>query len=269
MYLYRVEIFFFSIFFTKVIFSSQFQLALEAHKKNDFSQAEQLYCALPIKTSSIMFNMGLLAYRQQLYAKAIGFWRVACLYTTIGNSCVMMYRVAQAVEKLKKEQEVPIEWVAHPMDSKNIGGHLLFLLAWYIQVMPLWIVQLLFMLCSVIMAIALFQILKNNLRSRKIIAIICVGIIPLYCMLYSINLRTALYGVVQEKTELRQGPDDFFESTGQIVSPFTEVIIHEKHSSWYKIQYQDLVGWLPERTVYCINNNKDCGISIINWSMHH
>lgn len=268
MYLNRLGVFFFSIFLTNFIFSNQFQVALEAYKNNDFAQAERLYCMLPIKTSSALFNMGLVAYNQKLYPKAISFWRVACLYTTIGNRFSIVQRVAEAIERVKKEQEVPIEWAGHPMDSKNISGHILFLFTWYAQVMPLWIIQLLFIVCSAIMAIGLLQVFKSNIRNRKIIGIICIGIIPLYCMLYTIHLRTALYGVVQQKVELRQGPDDFFESIIQ-VSPLTEVVIEEKYSSWYKVKYQEIVGWLPESTVYSVAHDTGCKISVIDGSMHH
>ncbi|RTL06670.1 hypothetical protein EKK58_05075 [Candidatus Dependentiae bacterium] len=265
---WRLGAFFFCVFVTKCICSTQFDIAVENHKNNNFSDAEQLYCALPIKTSSVIFNMGLLAYHQQSYAKAIGLWRLACVYTTIGNSFTIIKRALEAIDQVKKEQQVPVEWIGHPMDSTQITWHLLFLLVWHLQVIPLWIIQLLFILCSTIIVIALLQTFKKNIKSGKIIVSIGLGIIVLCIMLYDIKVRTASYGVVQQKVALKKGPDEFFEDAEQI-SVLTEVLIKEKYSSWYKIQYQEVVGWLPEDTIYWVDHKQICGMPLINWSIDH
>lgn len=256
------------VFLIHSIFPNQFEQALENHQKNDLKQAYSLYCTIPKKTSNIIFNMALIAYHEQLYPKAIALWRIASLYTTIFTSYKIINATSSAIAHVKSEQKVPIEWSGHPMDSKKFLFHFIFVLCWYLQAIPLWIIQCLFILISIYIAIIVLMILKNSHPIKKKLLYLTIASIVLSFAGYNIKLRTASYGITEQVIKLRQGPEDFFESLAEL-SPLTELIIKVKKGSWYKVQYQNIIGWIPEQALYIIDNNEMCSIPIINRSQHY
>lgn len=265
MYSYCVSIFCVTTFFINTLASNQFEMAVYAHKNAEYEEAYRLYSSMPVKTSNSIFNMGLIAYNDGLYPQAIALWRLSCSMANIFNSYDVIQRVDFAINKLKDEQDVPHDFSGHPMDSKNIIYHSFFLFIWYLQLIPLWLLHVLCILISISLAILLFKVLKSPLKKRSVLLSFLLVSILLSFILYGIKLRTALYGVAQQAVELRQGPDDFFEPIIEL-SKLTELLIQSKVATWYKVRYQDAVGWVPEDAVYLINKHELFGVSVVNRS---
>jgi hypothetical protein len=248
--------------------SDQFNAALEAQNKKQYQHAFDLYCAIPVKTGNSIFNMGVIAYYEGQYTKAIALWRTACLSNSMSNSYQLTERVSCAIAQVKKEHSVPPALIGHPADDPRVFYHTVFLFVWYMQLVPLWIVQIVVLVLSILACGLLLGAIHNFARRRWILYIFFPLGIVICLAMYTIKMRTASYAIVQESIEMRRGPGDFFEPVGEL-SSLMEVLVETRASLWCKVRYQDKVGWVPEKALYVIDDHALCGIDIVNRSDNH
>ena len=249
--------------------SDQFNSALEMQKNKQYQQAFDLYCTMPVKTGTVMFNMGLIAYYEGQYAKAIALWRMAYSANSLFIGCSLMKRISFAMTQLKKEQQVPVFFEGDPADDSRLLQHLLFLSVWYTHCIPLWIVQVLVILISISIAGLLVCAIHSSIRRKWIVSILAFFGFLLWMGMYIVKTRTSSYAIIQESTQIYRGPGDFFESAGELY-PLTEVLVEMRASLWCKVRYQDkTTGWVPEKALYIIDDHAMCGIDIVKRSDNH
>jgi hypothetical protein len=224
---------------------------------------------MPVKTGTVMFNMGLIAYYEGQYTKAIALWRMAYSANSLFNGCALMRRISFAMMQLKKEQQVPVPFEGDPADDSRLLQHLLFLTVWYTHFIPLWIVQVLVILISIGIAGVLVCAIHSSMRRKWIVSILVFFGCLLWMEMCMIQIRTSSYAIVQEPTQIYRGPGEFFEPTGELY-PLTEVLVEMRTSLWCKVRYQDkTAGWIPEKALYIIDDHAMCGIDIVNRSDNH
>lgn len=250
-------------------YSEQFYAALEAQNKKQYRQAFDLYCTMPVKTGNSFFNMGLIAYYEGQYVKALALWRTACSTHSIFDGYHLLKRASAAIAQLKQEQQVSTEYGGHPADDSRFLYHALFVVIWYLHIIPLWIFHVFVLIVGLCMAgFLLFSMHNTTVFRRWIILIGLFFGILISIALYTIKIRNIPYAVVQEPVEMYRGPGDFFESAGRLCS-LTEVLVEARSLGWCKVRYQDKMGWVPEKGLYIIDDHAICGIDIVNRSDNH
>lgn len=227
------------LFISSVSFaSSSEEIFLRAHQQyqeKNYEQAYLLYQTIDQKGSAVWYNMGNCMYHLQQYPQAIALW-LRAHYDATGNEyndCIHNIRVAeQELGKLSAPS-----WFDYGIDvihHRNVPLGLLqivWLLCWYILIV------------SAIITIRFFYKLL-------VVSSMTVGLvgIALLLMIYYKEQHT-VYGIVGEKeVPIFVGPDHRFQSVCMVNSG-NRVTILEQRPEWYKIQYEDTIGWIANKEI--------------------
>jgi len=196
------------------------------HQEKKYKKALKSYDLIEKKGPATWYNMGNSAFKTGDYPRAILYWRRAqknSSYKTIKNS---EHNISIAYKKLGYEK-----------DKSTLG-----FLNKHVSVIPLFVLQILFLFFWIAFFVSLFYLKKL----RKFVLLIVLVINFLLATLSITKYRSIIYqrGVVMQKdTNLFVGPDkNYHKITSLGVADEFKVL--KKYKKWYKIKYNKFTGWV-------------------------
>ena len=188
------------------------------YQQKDYENALASYQLVNAKGRAVLYNMGNCYFHKNDFAQALIYWKRAEKGATRQERDAIDRNKQEVLKKLGKV--VP----KRLMNFSLFVLQLLFLLVWFLL---------------------MFVVYKRDwLQKRVVIGCSCIVFLMTLVLEYGYMSYSASYGIIVHKqASLLAGPDKGF----QTLSPLAyadQVIIKEKREGWYKIDYNDRIGWV-------------------------
>jgi len=238
-----------------------FAQANELYKKNNYTQAQDLYEKIADKNSRVYYNLGNCFYKQQKYGQALLNWRKAEHDWGIFNRSELLQNIA-LVKKTGAHPAVSGQTGARPEGSKDRSAqtesnpvqklvvsikNLTASILSFIRSVPLLFLQIIFLGIWFVL-FGLLRFLYHN-KQRILITILFLLLITTGSVLalkYGLNSRS--YAIVLTNTSLLSGPGDAYQVLGSITET-EEVIIQKKSGDYCKINIDGKIGWVACKNI--------------------
>ena len=217
--------------------SENYLKAYELYQNGLKEDAFELYSHIQPATPAVLYNTGVVAYDRGKWSQALAFWNEALPHA----HAKLVKKLQQATAYVQREHGLPVD----P--------------AWY---RFLWIIQsylsFLFLQIFVLVCWYLWYFLRKTsiclLKKLRILFLLCsvVGVGQLLCMYYVRAQKIAIVGSMG--ASVYPAPNNKLHVLAT-VSQGQRVKLVDECESWYKMQYQDVLGNLEWQTGWAEQKN--------------
>ncbi len=227
---YLLIILFTTSFLSPINYQERFLQANEHYKTEEFEKACKLYDSIPNKSGIIHYNLGNCYYKLGYMGKALACWRRAEREWSFWNKEDLIYNISLI------EQRAGFEG-----DIKNK-------LYYFIISIPMFILQIVFLLFWFLLFLYLRYLYKKKHKALIIfLYLVIVSLAVLLLIKYS--LENKRMGVITSKqASIFSGPGKQFSVLDKLPE-IAEVIITKESGNYYKINFDDKVGWINRESI--------------------
>lgn len=216
---------------TVMVYANQtqetFLKACAQYDQGHVKEALSLYESLEHQTPSLLYNKGLCQYMLGEYAKALSSFRKV---ERQGNTRIAK-KAHEAIIIIQKKLQVPHDshWYTTALLAESY--------------VALYLVQFLFLLLLITILVLFWFKLFTGLKVFFLsILLVMSGAFCAFDYWFSHQIYAV---VVHEQAAVYTGPDREFHKIGQLRLG-QEVKVVEESQSWYKVSFQELIGWVEQ-----------------------
>lgn len=212
-----------------------FLRAQQQYQEKNYQKAYELYQEIDPKGSAVWYNMGNCLYHLKQFPQAISAW-LRAQDAAQGNDYYDCMHNINIVEQ-ELGYAPTLSWVQYGADLMHQWN----VPCWLLQI--LWLLLWYFLILSVIItARFLYRIFMITSTSCGLV------MITLLLMVYYQEQHT-VYGIVKDtEVPVFIGPDQRFQPM-LTISMGNRVTILEQRPDWYKVQYENTVGWIAHNAL--------------------
>lgn len=218
-----------------------FLRANELYKAGDYKQSLVAYESMQMQGSAVWLNIGNCLYQLDQYPQALVAYKRA-----LKGATPTQYRTSVAYQHAvlqKLGKKVELSWwdtIVLAIRARTAG-------------ISVYVLQLLFLLLWFILS---WLIIRSARGFWYKILIMVAGIFVFFngMVLYdTYSIRTRQVAIVFSKEQLSvfSGPDERYHVLGTLAYA-QEVVVEDTIAGWYKIRYDNKVGWVPDYVLLCV-----------------
>lgn len=208
-----------------------FLQANAAYRAHDYEQALTLYDQISHKGPSVWYNMGNCAYQLKRYPYAYLYWKKS----QEGASWALLNDAEHNLGLLTQSEDNP----RSAYDSMRAAVYL------YVQWSSLWWLQMVLLLIWSIFWLLYVRGTQRFVQPLVLLLVCCCGI-ALKGKYTDVGLKHGV--VVHSQTPIYTGPDTQFQRI-TMLDEMAHVTIVQQDKEWYKISYNNQVGWMPTSVI--------------------
>ena len=219
--------------------------AHELYKQSKFQESYDAYAKIAHKSPQVYYNLGNCAFKLGQLGNALLQWRRAEVDWGFFNRHELLENIALVQKKLDEKANVKQakkgSFGALFVAIKSIKERFLSM----IRSIPLFILQLLFLLVWCFLFLCLRYLNKSRQRFILVVLFILNGFFgTMLALKYNMSIRS--YGVVVvEKASLISGPDETFQVLG-VLHEGKEGVILKESGTYYKVKINGQLGWVTK-----------------------
>jgi hypothetical protein len=209
-----------------------FLQANAAYAAHDYTAACALYEKITNKGPVTWYNMGNCAYQLKRYSDAYLYWKKS----EQGASWVLLQDAEHNCHLLRPVPST--SWYSHIQECARM------IIIWS----PFWWLQIVGMVLWILFLFLYLRRLLRPVQGMLLLLVCCCGI-ALNSKYSSMSTKVGI--VKQPETPLYAGPNSQFHHIATL-DALSEVRVVQQQAGelgWYKIAYQDQVGWIPADSV--------------------
>jgi hypothetical protein len=214
--------------------AQKFEIAANLYKQGQFEQAYAILHAVDPKSSTVWYNMGNCAYKNNELYRARTCWLCAEVRAVGDVRQYTEYNLHVVEKKLNIDRKETF--------FKKIQN--------FYRSIDLMIIQIIFLIFwfSLLFFIKKY---KHGTKYRSLflgllLFLVILGSAGLGLKYHSINQRRGI--IMKQHVSLFAGPDEQFHILGSLEGG-SEVIVHEQRPSWFKISTDQISGWVMQDSI--------------------
>jgi len=204
-----------------------FLKACAQYDQGQVKEALALYGSLEQKTPSLLYNIGSCYYALGQYVKALSAFRKV---ERQGNARIAK-KAHEAIVRIQEKLQLPRDthWYTAALMAES-----------YVAI---YLVQLLFLVLLITILVLLW--FKLFIGLKVFFLSILLGMSGAFCAFDYWFSRQAYAVALHEQVSVYAGPDKEFHKIGQLRLG-QEVKVVQESQSWYKVSFQEIVGWVEQ-----------------------
>lgn len=210
------------------------------YEHKDYDSAFRFYDLIHKKGRAVFYNMGNCCFYKGDYAQALVYWSRAEAGANRQERLIIARNKEQVLKLLGQHEHASSWW--HAVGTLLEGA---------VPIVPLIILQLLFLLCWYLF---IFFSRKQQLKSKKMMLCCLSFFIVISGLILEIHYtRQGIQNgiVIKKEGKLFVGPDKGLQALCPVAYA-NNVTIKQAREGWYKVQYADMIGWVEADVVQII-----------------